>query len=104
MKQIKINNLKTYVIRKFRSDGFCPLKYYQQTLIRMLSTDTKPVSLDDDSISELVADQVSDYIWAYDVRCMRGFLTEFHKYLPSGLTAGTFKGVDLAEDDWVVFY
>lgn len=104
MKQIKINTLKTYVIGKFRSDGFLSLKYYQQALIRMISTDTKPVPLDEDGILELVADQVSDYIRAYDVRCMRGFLTEFHKYLPSGLTAGSFKGVDLVEDDWVVFY
>ena len=105
MKQIKIDSLKASVIRRFRSDNFfTPLEYCQQYLVVILAAGKKPVALDDFEIHNAVADMVCAKIRSWDVRCIRSFLTEFDRWLPTGLNANTFKGVDLVEDDWVVFW
>lgn len=104
MKQIKIDSLKATVIRKFRSDSCIPLDYFQQYLLVVLGSGRKPTTLDDFEIHNSVVDMVCANIRSWDVRCMRSFLTEFDRWLPAGLNANTFKGVDLVEDDWVVFW
>lgn len=104
MGKIKIDSLKAAVISKLSSDSFMPLDYFQQYLLVVLGAGKKPVTLDDYDIQCAVLDTVCARIRAWDIRCMRSFLTEFDRWLPSGLNVNTFKGVDLVEDDWVVFW
>lgn len=105
MKQIKIDNLKAGVIRRFRSDSFyMPLEYYHQYLLCVLSASKKLDELTDFKIHAAVLDMVCENIRLWDIRCMHSFLREFDRWLPAGLNANTFNGVDLVEDDWVVFW
>lgn len=104
MKQIKIYSLKASVIRRFRSDSFTPLEYFQQYLVGILATGKKPAELDTFQINADVLDMVCERIRSWDIRCMHSFLREFDRWLPAGLNANTFNGVDLVEDDWVVFF
>ena len=104
MKQIKITKLKDRVIRKLKEDPFFPQKYYQQYLLHILDNHHQPPELSQYEIESTVRDWVAERIRLWDVRQVCGFIAEFARYMPANLTVGSYKGVDLIEDDWVVFY
>ena len=104
MRTIKITKLKDRVIRKLKEDSFFPQKYYQQYLLHLLDKQQRPPELNQYEIESVVRDWVDERIRLWDVRQVYGFIVEFERYMPANLTVGSYKGVDLVEDDWVVFW
>ena len=104
MRIIKITKLKDLVIRKIKEDSFFPQKYYQQYLLHIIGNRHQPPVLNQYEIESAVRDWVAERIRLWDVRQVCGFIAEFERYMPVNLTVGSYKGVDLMEDDWVVVY